>query len=86
MNKLWKDAQGDDLPKLEKEVIVFTQNFIEDAGMLKVCIAHRPNPDGWDGKSIITGKVEHYIPKTYGKGGWSIPDVKYWLDLDLPEE
>ena len=25
-------------------------------------------------------------PKTYGKGGWNIPDVKFWLDVELPKE
>ena len=30
-------------------------------------------------------KVEHYTPKTYDKGGWNIPDVVLWLDLDNPQ-
>lgn len=80
----WKPADGDDLPEYEREVVVFTQNFPDDAGMMRVAIGHRPNPDGWDGKSLSTGKVEHYIPKTYDKGGWNIPDVKWWLDCSLP--
>ena len=70
----------------KREVVVFTQNFPDDAGIMRVSIAHRPNPDGWDGKSITTGKVEHYTPKTYDKGGWNQPDVVYWLDVDLPKE
>ena len=79
---LWKSAAGDDdLPELEREVVVFTQ----EKGLLpKVCISHRPDPKGWDGTSISTGKTEHFVPKTYGKGGWSIPDVKTWLDCKLP--
>ena len=81
---LWHDGQGDYLPEIGREVIVFTQNFPEDAGIMRVAIAHRPNPDGWDGRSISTGKVEHYTPKTYDKGGWNIPDVRYWLDCNLP--
>jgi hypothetical protein len=75
----WKDAQGDDLPEIDMEVIAILDNG-------KVAFAHRPNPDGWDAKSIITEKVERYIPKAYGKGGWNIPDVKYWLDVRLPKE
>lgn len=81
---LWKPADGDDLPEYEREVVVFTQDFPNDAGIMSVAIGHRPNPNGWDGKSIATGKVEHYTPKTYDKGGWNIPDIKWWLDCLLP--
>ena len=84
-NNLWKPADGDYLPEIDREVVVFTQNFPEDAGIMKVAIAHRPNPNGWDGRNILTGEVDHYTPKTYDKGGWNIPDVKWWLDLDLPK-
>lgn len=86
LNNLWKPADGEDLPEFEREVVVFTQNFPDDAGIMRVAIAHRPDPKGWDGKSIVTGKIEHYTPKTYDKGGWNIPDVKYWLDIELPKE
>ena len=75
----WKDAQGDDLPEIDREVIALLDNG-------KVAFAHRPNPEGWDAKSIITEKVERYIPKTYGKGGWNIPDVKWWLDCSVPKK
>ena len=81
---LWHPADGDDLPEIDREVVVFTQNFPNDAGIMKVAIAHRPNPNGWNGRNILTGEVNHYTPKTYDKGGWNIPDVKWWLDLDLP--
>ncbi len=74
---LWHDAQGDDLPAIDREVIAFQGG--------KVVIAHRPDPAGWDGKSLSTGEVEHYTPQTYGKGGWNMPDVKYWLDAELPK-
>jgi hypothetical protein len=83
---LWKPADGDDLPEYEREVVVFTQNYPDDAGMMMVAIGHRPTPEGFDGKSLTTGEVEHYIPKTYGKGGWNIPDIVYWLDVELPKE
>lgn len=85
-NNLWHPADGDYLPEIDREVVVFTQNFPNDAGIMKVAIAHRPNPNGWDGRNILTGEVNHYTPKTYDKGGWNIPDVKWWLDLNLPME
>lgn len=81
---VWKPADGDYLPEIDREVVVFVQNFPNDAGIMKVAIAHRPNPNGWDGRNILTGEVDHYTPKTYDNGGWNIPDVKWWLDLDLP--
>ena len=82
---LWKSADGRELPEYEREVVAFTQDFPNDAGIMRIAIAHRPDPKGWDGKSITTGEVEHYTPKTYGKGGWNIPDVKFWLDYDINE-
>ena len=75
---LWKPADGDDLPEIDREVIALLDNG-------KVVFAHRPNPEGWDAKSIITEKVERYIPETYDKGGWNIPDVKWWLDCSMPK-
>lgn len=83
---LWKPADGNDLPEYEREVVVFTQDFPNDAGIMKVAIAHRTDPKGFDGKSLLTVNVEHYTPMAYGKGGWNIPDVKYWLDVELPKE
>ena len=74
---LWHDAQGDDLPEIDREVIVLCENG-------KVCFGHRPNPDGWDGRNILTDEINHYTPQTYNKGGWNIPDVKWWLDVKLP--
>ena len=72
----WKDAQGDDLPEIDREVIALLDNG-------KVVFAHRP-PEYWDGKNVGTGKVTRYYPKTYDKGGWNQPDVKWWLDCSLP--
>jgi hypothetical protein len=77
---LWKPADGGDLPEYEREVVVFTQDFSNDAGIMRVAIGHRPNPEG------CTGETRHYTPQCYDKGGWNIPSVKYWLDLPLPEE
>ena len=75
---LWKPADGDDLPEIDREVIALLNNS-------KVVFAHRP-PEYWDGKDIVTGKVTRNYPKTYDKGGWNIPNVKYWLDVELPKE
>ena len=75
---LWKPADGDDLPDIDREVIALLDNG-------KVVFAHRP-PEYWDGKNIITGKVIRNYPKTYDKGGWNIPNIKYWLDVELPKE
>ena len=72
---LWKPADGDDLPIIDREVIALLDNG-------KVVYAHRP-PEYWDGKNIITGEVTRNYPKTYDKGGWNIPDVKWWLDCNM---
>ena len=88
----WKDAQGDDLPEIDREVIVLvkysTQRNIHDKEYptYRVGFGHRPNPDGWNGKNIDTNEVTHYTPKLYDKGGWNAPDIAYWLDVELPKE
>jgi hypothetical protein len=73
---LWHDAQGNALPEIDKEVIVLCNNG-------KVCYGHRPK-EYWDGKNIATGEVTRHYPKRYDKGGWNIPDVKWWLNVELP--
>ena len=75
---LWKPADGDDIPEIDREVIALLDNG-------KVVFAHRP-PEYWDGKDIVTGKVTRNYPKTYDKGGWNIPNVKWWLDCLMPKE
>lgn len=77
LNNLWKPANGDDMPEIDREVIA----LLEDG---KVVFAHRP-PEYWDGKNIITNEVTRYEPKRYDKGGWNQPNVKWWLDLELPK-
>ena len=69
---LWNDAQGDVLPEIDREVIVLCNNG-------KVCFGHRPNPD-----SYATVEGENFYPQTYDKGGWNIPDVRWWLDVSIP--
>lgn len=80
---LWKDAQGDDLPEISREVIVLVKALPEhEDGILKVAFGHRP-PEYWDGKNVLTGEVTRYYPKRYDKGGWNQPDVVFWLDCDI---
>lgn len=71
---LWHNAQGDDLPEIDREVIVLDKRG-------KACFGHRPV----NYYEIIHGTTTERIePKKYGKGGWNIPDVKWWLDCNLP--
>lgn len=75
----WHDAQGDDLPKIGREVIVLTKSG-------KVCFAHRP-VESYTAMSITNhSEMEEYYPKHYDKGEWNIPNVKWWLDVDIPAE
>jgi len=76
LSTLWKAADGDDLPEIDREVIVLTKN-----GM--VAFAHRPQ-ESWTGRNIVTDEVTTYYPKRYGKGGWNAPDIVWWLDLPIP--
>ena len=75
----WKDAQGEDLPEYDREVIVLIQDCPDDPEYMKVFYGYRPNPNGYE---IVNGKKFHHM--TYGKGGWCWGNVKYWLDLELP--
>lgn len=81
LENLWHDAQGDFLPEIDREVIVLCNSGY---GGYKVCFGHRPNPKGWMGISVIDGEKDYYVPETYDKGGWNIPDVKWWLDVSIP--
>ena len=72
----WKSATGEDLPGIDREVIAITNDG-------KIVFAHRP-PEYWDGKDISTGKVTRRYPKRYGAGQWNAPDIKYWLDIQIP--
>ena len=72
----WKMADGEELPAIDREVIALTNDG-------KIVFAHRP-PEWWDGKDIATGKVTRRYPKRYGAGQWNAPDIKYWLDIQIP--
>ena len=73
---LWKSADGDDLPEIDREVIVFTQT---ERQYPKVAIAHTIPMGDWkqfDGN-------RYYLERN-GEVGWSLPDVKIWLDCKMP--
>lgn len=72
----WKSADGDELPDIDREVIALTADG-------KVVFAHRP-VESWTGKNLETVEVTTYYPKRYDAGGWNQPDVKWWLDIQIP--
>ena len=72
----WKSADGSELPAIDREVIALTTEG-------KLVFAHRPK-ESWTGKNIVTGEVTTYHPERYGAGGWNWPDIKWWLDIDIP--
>ena len=81
---LWKPADGNDLPDIDREVIVLYQRHPMENNEYAVGFAHRPK-EYWDGKNIETDEVTRYYPKRYDKGGWNIPDVRWWLDYNIDE-
>ncbi len=83
LKSLWKDAQGDDLPAIDREVIALID--YAGNGYYKVVFAHRPDPERKVSTSLLTGKKSYIQAKTYDKGGWNQPHVKFWMDVELPE-
>ena len=76
----WHDAESDDLPPIDEEVIALDKRG-------RISFAHRPNPKGFDGTSLSTGKRNHYIPELYGKGGWNWDGVRWWMPCpEIPKE
>lgn len=74
------------LPEIDEEVIALTNQMngktLDTAR--RICYAHRPDPKGWDGRSLDTGEVKHYDVVTYD--GWNIQGVKYWMPMPkIPE-
>lgn len=75
------------LPEINEEVIALTNQMhgkeLDTARV--ICFAHRPDPNGWDGRSLSTGKVEHFDVETYD--GWNILGVKFWMPMPkIPNE
>ena len=89
---MWHEDTDDEslLPPYDEEVIALEAIVDPTANDCivgyRVCFAHRPDPKGYDGKSMTTGEVEHYEPKLYGKGGWSIPVALWMKEPPLPKE
>lgn len=81
---IWKPADGNDLPEIDREVIVLYQRYPLEGNEYAVGFAHRPR-EFWDGKNVLTGEVTRYYPKRYDKGEWNSPNIKWWLDLELPK-
>lgn len=79
--KLWKDAEGDDLPVYGREVIVLIQDYSGNHEYLRVGYGHRLNPKGY-----ISINGEEVYAQTYGKGGWDVKNVRWWLDCILPNQ
>lgn len=79
MKNIWKSADGDDLPIFDREVIALLNSG-------KVVFAHRPYKGKYIGKSLTTGNIETFENKTYDKGGWNQPNVKWWLDCEWPNK
>ena len=77
---LWHPADGDDLPEIDREVIALVKEF----GHHKVVFAHRVDENA-EVHTSVDGKPLVLHPMKYDKGGWNQPDVKWWLDLDLPK-
>ena len=71
---MWKDNK--ELPEIDREVVALQSM---KSGSYKVVYAHRPNPNGY-----ITVNGEKLYAQTYGEGGWNMPNIVWWLDLDLP--
>ena len=75
-SRWWKMADGPELPAIDREVIALTKDG-------KIVFAHRP-VESYIGKDIFTGKKTKRVPARYGVGQWNAPDIKYWLDIQIP--
>ena len=85
----WKDAQGDDLPPIDKEVIVIVDYNAqlnihgEEQPTYRVEFAHRPNKytKVWNPD---LGEQQVVEVERFGKGEWNTPNVVWWLDAPMP--
>jgi len=80
LKSLWKDAQGEDLPEVHREVIA----LVPCASGFKVVYAHRVN-ENEEINTCIDGESLTMHLLAYDKGGWNQPDVAYWLDFYTPK-
>ena len=80
---LWKDAEGDYLQPIDKEVIAL--EGLDGKSNYRVIFAHRVDPDRVI-RTTINNKPLELHPSKYSKAGWNLPNLKYWLDLELPKK
>ncbi len=76
-SSMWWKIADDELPKINREVIVLTSD-----GTL--AYAHRPQ-ESFKGRTIASGIDEIITPTRYGRGQWNIPNVLFWLDIEIPD-
>lgn len=79
----WKDANGDVLPEIDKDVIAL--EGLDEENNYRVVFAHRVDPDRVI-RTTIDNKPLELHPSRYGEAGWNLPNIKYWLDLELPKK
>lgn len=77
-SEIWHKAQGKDLPETGREVIAL-QGLKE--GGYSVVFAHRTKKPSVV-VDAVTGDVLHYSVKE----GWNIENIKWWLDIELPND
>lgn len=87
---IWQEDTDDEniLPPYDEEVIALIAQKTDSGETIgyRIGFAHRPAPNVWDGKNILTGEVNHYTPKVYGKGGWN-GEISLWMKQPpLPKE
>lgn len=81
---------SDRLPEIDREVVVLADisnkmgirpRELQGEPCYQICFAHRVDPN-----SFVKIEGKEYHPEGYGKGGWNIEGVKYWLDIPHPLE
>ena len=88
-SKAWELASRR-LPEIDREVVVLADisnkmgirpRELQGEPCYQICFAHRVDPN-----SFVKIEGKEYHPEGYGKGGWNIEGVKYWLDIPHPLE
>lgn len=88
-SKAWELASRR-LPEIDREVVVLADisnrmgirpRELQGEPCYQICFAHRVDPN-----SFVKIEGKEYNPEGYGKGGWNIEGVKYWLDIPHPFE
>ena len=79
LDHLWQEDTDDEslLPEIGKEVIVLKETI----DGYEVCFAWRS-----DRKGIFDKELGNIPIVTFGKGNWNIPNVRYFLNVEFPQE